>query len=131
MRRQIALLCCLLWVAASAQAHVASNGFLDVDVRGRTLTGSVELAVRDVELAVGADANRDGKVTWGELRAAAPQLLDYLAQHLTLAVQGGTCVPQFGALEVNQRVDGTYAWVPFTARCASEVRELEIGYRVL
>ena len=46
----------LLTAAAAAQAHVASNGFLSLEVRGRTLEGSLEIAVRDAELAVGVDA---------------------------------------------------------------------------
>ena len=41
-----------LCVAASAQAHIASNGFLSAAVHGQRLDGSIELAVRDVELAI-------------------------------------------------------------------------------
>ena len=55
---------------------------------GRSIRGSVEIAVRDVELAVGADADRDGKVTWGELRGAQRRLDEYLAQHLSLTCAG-------------------------------------------
>ena len=73
----------LLTAAGAAAAHVASNGFLSLDVRGRTLEGSLEIAVRDAELAVGVDANHDGKVTWGELRASGPALTRYLAEHLS------------------------------------------------
>jgi hypothetical protein len=54
--------------AASAHAHIASSGFLAANVAGSNVTGSIELAVRDVELAVGIDADRDNKITWRELR---------------------------------------------------------------
>ena len=77
------LIACLL-AGAAAQAHVASNGFLTVQVSDHTLTGSLEIAVRDLELAVGLDADGDGKVTWGELSAAAPRIRAYVAQHLQL-----------------------------------------------
>lgn len=115
----------------TASAHVASNGFLAVDVHGSELSGSVELAVRDVELAVGVDANGDGKVTWGELRAAAPRLVSYLASRMQLATADGACITQFGSLRVNARVDGIYAWLPFTGRCPQRPRELTITYHLL
>jgi hypothetical protein len=123
----IACLCC-----ATAHAHVASNGFLAIDAHDNKLRGSVELAVRDVELAVGADANGDGKITWGELRAASARLSAYVAEHLEFAANGGTCRVQFGALKVRSRIDGSYAWLPFTAACpAGEGRDLTISYRLL
>src|ERR1700691_3894993 len=102
VRQRLALI--LVLTATAAQAHVASNGFLDVEVRGRDLSGSIELAVRDVELAIGVDANRDGQVSWGELRAAEPQLAAYVAQHLSIGAQDSSCAISFQALEVNERV---------------------------
>jgi hypothetical protein len=131
---------CRLWVpgilvsialAGAAHAHVASNGFLVANVAGQDVTGSMELAVRDVELAVGVDADRDGKVTWGELRAADPQLSAYLAQHVSFMAQSQACSLSFQALEVNDRVDGSYAWLPFKARCPAAVRQLTIRYTVM
>jgi hypothetical protein len=121
----------MLVLAAAAQAHIASNGFLVAHVEGRTVSGSYELAVRDVELAVGVDANRDGRVTWGELHAAQPQITRYLAQHLALAAQGAACDLTFQPMQINDRVDGNYAWLPFTARCPSAVTQLTIRYSIM
>lgn len=126
--------CMLLWCALGAsiaEAHVASSGFLDIEAHGRTLAGSVELSVRDVELAIGVDANGDGRITWGELRSAEPRLASYLAGHFALAAGGAECPLRFGRLEVNSRVDGNYAWLPFEARCMHDATPLEIRYHVL
>jgi len=132
MRSAIALLLTAWLCGATAQAHVASSGFLAIEARGNGLRGSIELAVRDVELAVGADANGDGKITWGELRATAPRLDEYIAEHLEFAENRGVCRLQFGGLKVHSRIDGNYAWLPFTARCAAgELHELTITYRLL
>ena len=125
------LVLCAIALAGTAHAHVASNGFLVANVSGQTVTGSIELAVRDVELAVGVDGNRDGKVTWGELRAGEPQLTRYLAQHVSIMAQTQHCPLSFQALAVNDRVDGSYAWLPFRAQCATEVRQLTIHYTVM
>jgi hypothetical protein len=119
-----------LW-ASAAQAHVASNGFLNLEVRGRIVTGSIELAVRDVELAIGVDANRDRHVTWGELRSSEPRLATYVLEHLALRVQDSNCPIRFGSLRVNPRVDGNYAWLAFVAQCLGSVRELQIRYELM
>jgi HupE / UreJ protein len=118
-------------MAATAHAHVASNGFLVADVQGHSVRGSVEIAVRDVELAVGTDADRDGKVTWGELRAAERRMDEYLAQHLGVSAQGHACAMTLDAMQLNDRVDGTYVWLPFTASCPVEVQQLGVRYTVL
>src|SRR5580698_3773266 len=115
--KRIACLFALLLGATAARDHIASNGFLSATVSGDTVTGAIEVAVRDVELAVGVDANRDGKVTWGELRRNESQLDAYVQQHLGLSAHGRACVIALQALEVNDRVDGSYAWLPYTARC--------------
>jgi hypothetical protein len=120
----------LFWLGA-AQAHIASNGFLVANVRGQDIAGSIELAVRDVELAVGVDTNHDGKVSWGEVRARAPQLLQYVGQHLFLSAQDRVCAVNLGALQINDRVDGSYVWMPFTAHCPTAVQRLGIRYSML
>ena len=119
-----------LWIS-TAQAHIASNGFLKAQVSGDTLIGSMELSARDVELAIGVDANHDGKITWGELRASQPQFLQYVSQHLYFATQNSICALSFQSLQVNERVDGIYAWLPFTARCPTAVRQLSVHYSLM
>jgi HupE / UreJ protein len=128
--KRLWLLVLLGW-AGAAQAHIASNGFVVASVQGQEITGSIELAVRDVELAIGVDANHDGKVTWGELRASQPQLLQYIAQHLLFVTPEGACTLQLGALRVNDRVDGRYAWLPLAAHCPNVVSRLSIRYSLL
>src|ERR1700694_4924388 len=119
------LLFTVMW-ACCAHAHVASNGFLVGHVTGEDITGSIELSVRDIELAVGVDANRDGKVTWGELRAADPQVARYVKEHNPFITQKKPWWLAFQASKVNDCVDGSYAWLPFTARCPAAIRELDI-----
>ena len=128
--KRLWLLLLLIW-AGAVQAHIASNGFLVAHVNGQDIAGSVELAVRDVELAIGVDTNHDGKVTWGELRSSAPQLLQYVGQHLFLSAQESSCAVNLGALQVNDRVDGSYVWLPFTAHCPATVQRLGIRYSMM
>lgn len=121
----------MLLFGSIASAHVSSNGFLVLRIEGQELQGSMELAVRDVELAVGVDADQDGRITWGELRAAQPRLQQYVATHLRLDAQRSECVLEFQALQVNARVDGNYAYLPFGAHCPQSVRQLGINYTLM
>jgi hypothetical protein len=131
--RRIAVLSALLLLGAvsAAQAHVASNSFLSVRVDGARVAGALELAVRDAEIAVGVDSNHDGKITWGEVRSAQAALLQYLHGHLQLAGADGRCALRFGALQINERIDGNYLWQPFTANCPSALARLTIDYHLL
>lgn len=125
-------LACLLLIACScASAHISSNGFLTLNATGSQVSGSLELAIRDAELAVGLDTNGDGEVTWGEVRSHEAQLTSYLHNRLTLAADGKTCDISFSTPQVNARVDGNYLWLPFTAPCSAELREVGIDYRLL
>jgi hypothetical protein len=131
MRPGHALLVASLLLAGAAGAHTASNSFLELTVDGRALRGSIEVAVRDVEVAVGVDNDGDGRITWGELRRAEPALRTYLSGHLALSAGNGACPLTYGALRVNARADGNYAWLPFSGSCPGVVRDLEIRYQLL
>lgn len=125
--RHLAFALLLFALAQTTSAHISSSGFLVIRVQGQDLDGSIELAIRDVELAVGLDSNHDGKITWGELRGGEPELDRYVAQHLLLS----NCPLQFEALRVNERVDGNYAWLPFHAHCRSATEQLDLTYTLL
>jgi hypothetical protein len=129
--RTLALLFVLLLAGPLAQAHIASNGFLTLKVVGSTVSGAIELAVRDGELAVGLDRDGNGKVTWGELKSSQAALQNYVQGHLRLTGADGHCPLSFAAVEVNDRVDGSYLWLPITADCGGALRRLSIDYTLL
>jgi hydrogenase/urease accessory protein HupE len=120
----------MLLAAPLAQAHIASNGFLTLRVDRAEISGALELAIRDGELAVGLDRDGDGKVTWGELRASQTALQTYVTGHLRL-VGAESCAMELGPVQVNERVDGSYLWLPISAACGSVLKRLLVDYRIL
>jgi len=120
-----------LALVSPAQAHIASNGFLTLQVERASVHGTLELALRDAEIAVGLDRNRDGRIDWGELRTGQSALQSYVQSHLRLISGGRDCDLSFRALEVNARVDGNYLWLPFAVQCERAIEQLGIDYRVL
>jgi hypothetical protein len=121
----------LMLIAPLTQAHIASNGFLNLKVDGAQVAGSIELAIRDGELAVGLDHDGNGKVTWGELKSSQTSLQNYVLGHVRLNGEDGVCRLAFSDVEVNERVDGSYLWLPFTADCGAKLEHLSIDYTVL
>src|ERR1700744_4536279 len=79
-----ALLFLAVFMVTDADAHIASNGFLTLSVEGSRAEGSIELALRDAELAIGLDDNRDGRITWGELRSHQRDLQSYISANLAV-----------------------------------------------
>ena len=120
----------VLWLR-SAEAHIASNGFVNLNIEARTLSGTIELAMRDGEMAVGLDSNGDGQITWGELRSHQPELDAYLQKHLLISTASKPCNLTTAALQINERVDGNYLWLPFTAVCSEQPDKINLDYRVL
>jgi hypothetical protein len=126
--------CCALFLMLCgplAQAHIASNGFLTLKVDGAQVSGAMELAIRDGELAVGLDHDGNGQVTWGELKSSQSALQNYLLGHLRLSGDSGPCNVAFAPVEVNERVDGTYLWLPLNIDCGVGLKRLSIDYTIL
>ncbi len=128
--RKLGWMPAMLLAAPLAQAHIASNGFLSLKVDGSQVSGALELAIRDGELAVGLDRDSDGKVTWGELQAGQSALRSYVLGHLRL-LGAESCRMDLGPVQVNERVDGNYLWLPISAACGGVLKRLSIDYRVL
>ena len=60
----------MLLTAQIAWAHKPSDSYLDLQPHGNVIEARWNIALRDLEIAVGLDANGDRAITWGELRAA-------------------------------------------------------------
>jgi hypothetical protein len=91
-------------VCGSAWAHKGSDAYLSVtDQPGWSLVYSV--AIKDLQMAVDVDSNADGKVTWGEVKAATPAISALLTQEIGLT-DAPALVWRFDGLEA--RGDGAY-----------------------
>lgn len=106
-----------------ARAHGSSNAYLTLSPSGNELTGQWEIAIRDLDYAIGLDTDGNGAVTWGELRARRVAIEEYAFTRLTLTDGNGqTCPIHPDALLVDHHGDGTYAVLRFGASCAAGAR---------
>ncbi len=124
----------LLAFTGAAQAHKASDAYLSLDVEGAQVRGQLDVALRDVDVAIGLDADDDGQITWGELRQQREALAGWALRHISLSRDaGGTspCQLEVGALQVDQHTDGTYAVLPLAGQCSGSDGPLTLGYRLM
>ena len=106
----VAWLCC----AMVAQAHKASDSYLQLDVAPTGLDVRWDIALRDLDVALDLDSDADGKLTWGEIRSQWPRIEAYAMQRL--AIEGCVLTPKGRGLE--RRNDGAYAVLYLTSTCA-------------
>ena len=62
----------LFLTLAQLAAHEVSESYLQLEVQEERLRGTWEVALRDLELALGLDGNRDDTLTWNEVRHGRP-----------------------------------------------------------
>ncbi len=100
-------------LASTAFAHKSSDSYLQIDAAPGKLAVRWDIALRDLDIAIDLDTDGDGKLTWGEVRAAWPRIESYAMAHL--AIEGCELSPVERGLE--RRNDGTYAVLHLTSAC--------------
>ena len=99
--------------AGLAHAHKSSDSYLQIAAEPGRLEVRWDIALRDLDVAIDLDLDVDGKLTWGEVRAAWPRIEAYAMRHL--AIEGCALTPAGRALE--RRNDGTYAVLRLASAC--------------
>lgn len=132
MARLIMMLLVCCWCTL-AQAHKPSDSYLSLDVQGQTIAGQWDIALRDLDFAIGLDGNGDGELTWDEIRARHGQIAAYALQHLKIASTAGPCQLQAGQQLIDQHTDGAYNVLRFQANCPGSAApaSLDISYTLL
>ncbi len=138
--------------AASALAHKGSDAYLDVrhvgDAAPAAVAGvpaqrdyrfSLAVAIKDLDLLVPIDANADARVTWGEIKAVMPMLLEVLDEAANTEPPPGppagsqaataTCRLDWRFDGIERRSDGAYLRLEAQARCAA-AQVLAFRYRL-
>ncbi len=117
-------------VAIPALAHKASDSYLVLQVNGQQVTGQWDIALRDIDFAIGLDADGDGDITWGEVQARHTDIAAWAMERLKLE-RGGACTLQVGEHLVDDHTDGAYAVLRFTGTCPSRTQAVALNYRLL
>lgn len=117
--------------AFPALAHKASDSYLSLTASGNEVRGQWDIALRDLDYAIGLDTDDDGAITWNELRTREAEIAAYALARLRLSADAKACTPRLDALLTDRHSDGAYAVLRFTAACPASVARLSVEYRLL
>jgi len=126
MRLILALL--LASLACAAHAHKPSDAYLTIVRDGSSLGGQLDVALRDLDNALGLDANGDGDITWGELRARHADIAAYALGRVAVSSAGTPCALRVVDHLVDTHTDGAYAVLKLAGACPEAGPTLAIDY---
>jgi hypothetical protein len=121
----------LLLAAAPAHAHRPSDSTVRLRVDGARVEGRWDIALRDLDAAVGLDDDGDSKVSGRELRAHAAAIAAFALPRLGVTADGDACELRAGPLGFVRHSDGGYAVIELAADCPHAPRALAVDYRLL
>ena len=121
----------LVAFAAPAHAHKPSDSYLSVSLSGARVNGRWDVALRDLDFVLDLDADRDGRLTWGELRRRLPEVERYTMQHVALSSDGAQCDLQVRDRLIDSHTDGGYLVLALQGSCPHPPRLLGVRYDFL
>jgi hypothetical protein len=127
MKRLLLILLGFLFLQ-SAHAHKPSDSYLTLRANGATVDGQWDIALRDLDFAIGLDTNGDAQITWGEVRARQAEIDAYAMARLQLTSGGRPCPTEVAEHLIDDHTDGAYAVLRFKAQCAAPIENLEARY---
>ena len=130
MMRKFAVLWVLLLCHMTAWAHKASDSYLIMDITGSAVTVQWDIALRDIDFALGLDRDGNAEITWGELRARQSDVAAWALSRLTLT-RSGVCPLALTSLQVDEHTDGGYAVLHLSGVCPGATGTLGLQYRLL
>lgn len=117
-----------LCLTFGASAHKPSDSYLTLSVNGSTVDGQWDIALRDLDFAIGLDANGDAVITWGEVRAKHVEIDAYAMSRLQLTSAGNACPARVTEHLIDDHTDGAYAVLRFKAECPGALESLQVHY---
>lgn len=127
-RSALILLLFVMFTMGTAHAHKASDSFLYITDGSARL----DVAVQDLQRLQNIDSNGDGRVVWGELRAAEAALAADILGAVVLQRDGAFCAVNAALTGVTQHSDGAYGVWQLESPClAAEVQGVGLSYELL
>ncbi len=129
LRALLALLLFIVVGASQAMAHSQSYGFVNLTHSGDRVSGTVALAVRDLDVIHDLDQNRDATITWGEFRTRENDIARALLADITVSAGNTPCALTPRPAMIDRRGGETYLMLPFDGACGAGA--IAIAYNLL
>ena len=129
MRRFVLVLALTSW-ASIAHAHKPSDSYLALSLQDERVVGQWDIALRDLDFAIGLDADGNGEITWGEVKAKRKDIIAYAMARLVIAADQADCPITNTEELIDNHSDGAYAVLRFAATCPHKPKDLWVTYRL-
>ena len=130
MKKILTFLMFISLFSSFALAHKPSDSYLNLNLKSSNLTGRWDVALRDLDFAIGLDDNDDGAITWRELKTHRVAVESYLLSKLELRSDNQTCKLNSSGYLVDNHTDGAYVVMPFSSNCSSNLSTLTVNYNL-
>ncbi len=117
-----------MFLNSPAWAHKPSDSYLTIKVDEAMVSGQWDIALRDLDYAIGLDANNDGDITWGEVKARHNDIVAYAMPRLQIKRDGEACENKVSEQLIDNHSDGTYTVMRFASQCPSAKGNIEMSY---
>ena len=128
---RLMLVMILLLLSAPAWAHKPGDSYLTLTVQDNRIEGRWDIALRDLDDAIGLDADGDGAIRWREVRNKHDEIAAYALSRLVLSSGEEPCRNSAREHLIDNHTDGAYSVLLFTATCPHAIEQLRADYRLL
>lgn len=113
------LLCFLLSLPLLASGHQLSTAYMSLaQTDSSVLQGQLQWRLYDLERTLRLDNNRDGKLSWGEIKTREAAISQLLTQRLGITQGGVACTVSSASLQQLDRHYGEpYLLLPLQVKC--------------
>ena len=112
----------------AAYAHKPSDSYLVITVKDSNIKGQWDIALRDLEYAIGLDENADNQITWQEVISKQKEIEAYAFARLALKNSQNICAAIPIKILIDDHTDGAYVVIKFIASCHDIITELNLKY---
>ena len=122
-------------LAPQAGAHATQNSFLQLKLERPianqiVLEGQWQMALKDLNLILKLDADRDGSISAKELRERRTDIASYLLPKLEVFADGRDCATRETGASIADNVQGPYLSLRLETICLNDPKVLEVRQRL-
>lgn len=112
----------------TAYAHKPSDSYFVIKVKDSNIQGQWDIALRDLDYAIGLDENANNEITWQEVLNKQQEINAYAFARLKIKNGQKNCSITPQKTLIDHHTDGAYVVIEFDARCKEPINALNLQY---
>lgn len=118
----------VLFLIISVHADMLKENFIVFDLNGSQPTALVDFESDNLEKFIELDDNRNGIVSWKEIRTHRKAIETFVLSHIDIRIDGKACPKSVAGFEVYRRGHQSYIRMPLKLACALPIEAIDLKY---